>query len=173
MQFMGVECAPAAPAAREELPPHAAPSRYDAATSGEVLVSIPLARFLSREYGRAAREMTPLSLARIRVEPAGPATPVERIVVALESALQRPADIVVRSGDYDFLAVMPDTHAKGAEILAERIKALVEETGAVRVRVGVASAVPQSDGSVDELLADAEHALANTPDEGITDSAIA
>jgi tetratricopeptide (TPR) repeat protein len=126
-----------------------------------VIVSIPLPKFLDREYGRAAREMTSLSIARVRVRTTDPDIAPRRIVAALESTLHRPADIVVQCGTEDYLAILPDTHAKGADVLEKRLRSSVEDLGNARVFVGIASAVPQTEGFATELLAEAEANLAH------------
>jgi tetratricopeptide (TPR) repeat protein len=175
-QFLGIESADATEPSPHGEPVHAstlpkASAAAHAAPYGTI-VQIPLSRFLAREFGRAAREMTPLSIAKIEVIGVDPSTPVEQVQLALEQAFHRPADIVVVIGANALLAVMPDTHAKGATAMAERIRATVAELGRVRARVGFATVVPQTGGSPDDLLAEADLAL-RTSDEGTADTASA
>jgi hypothetical protein len=174
-QFLGVEAT-----VSDRTPPPVqivveAPVATVEPTATDIVIRIPLEKFLAREYGRAAREMTSLSIVKIRVEPLDKLVSFDQIFVALESALHRPADIVVSCGNAEFLAVMPDTHAKGAEVLAERFVSFVEELGNVRARAGVASTVPQSTGSPMDLLAEADSALrvATANDETTVDTASA
>jgi diguanylate cyclase (GGDEF)-like protein len=82
---------------------------------------------------------------------------------AIEMAL-RTEDSVGRWGGEEFLAVLPDTDAEGALVLAERLRAHVAKPGsgsadprdAITVTIGAAS---WQSGGMDDLISRADHAL--------------
>jgi diguanylate cyclase (GGDEF)-like protein len=82
---------------------------------------------------------------------------------AIEMAL-RTEDSVGRWGGEEFLAVLPDTDAEGALVIAERLRAHVAKPGpgsadpreAITVTIGAAS---WASGGMDDLISRADHAL--------------
>jgi diguanylate cyclase (GGDEF)-like protein len=82
---------------------------------------------------------------------------------ALKLAL-RTEDSVGRWGGEEFLAVLPDTDAEGAVVIAERLRAhaakprpgSADPRDAITVTIGVAS---WQSGGMDDLISRADHAL--------------
>ena len=90
---------------------------------------------LQQEASRAARSGTPLSLVLFDVDyfkrfndtyghVEGDAC-LRQVAAALRDSLVRPADLAARYGGEEFVALLPDTDAAGARMVAERIRAAV------------------------------------------------
>jgi diguanylate cyclase (GGDEF)-like protein len=80
----------------------------------------------------------------------------------------RDTDYVARYGGEEFCLVMPDTHIAGAVIAAERVRAAVEELaephaasarGTVTISIGVASVMPTSYETAEDLVRQADEHL--------------
>lgn len=91
---------------------------------------------LEQECKRAARGGVPLGLVMIDVDffqayneangrVAGDAC-LRDIATALARCLRRPADFIARIGDDELVAVLPDTDDRGAQYVAEMMRATVE-----------------------------------------------
>jgi len=91
------------------------------------------------------------------------------VAQAMEETLNRPADLVARYGGEEFIALLVDTEAEGARMLAERMRAGVE---ALRVEhrassvapyltasLGVATVVPRPTLRPEDLVDLADRAL--------------
>ena len=95
----------------------------------------------------------------------------DRILVAVAEALRgrlRPRDLVARFGGEEFVLVLPETDASGAEVVAERIRKKIEasrhEVGgaeplSVTMSFGCATLGPAAFGTAAEVLAAADEAL--------------
>jgi len=80
------------------------------------------------------------------------------VAKALDSALNRASDLVARYGGEEFVAVLPDTDAPGAALVAENLRAAVESLGVphahssagpvVTISLGGATVVPPHAGLV-------------------------
>jgi len=91
------------------------------------------------------------------------------VAQALARHVVRPADLVSRYGGEEFVIVLPDTDEKGAERVAERLRAAVESLalphaaaplGVVTVSVGLVSCGPSRTApAVPDLLRAADQAL--------------
>ena len=92
--------------------------------------------------------------------------------VALEvrSHLSRPGDFAARFGGEEFAVILPQTGAAGADVIQENILRGVRALaiphlatplprGVITVSLGSATAIPQRDGSFEELLGRADRAL--------------
>jgi diguanylate cyclase (GGDEF)-like protein len=99
--------------------------------------------------------------------PAGDAC-LRQVAKALQHALDRADDILVRYGGEEFIALLRDVDAAGALIVGERLRAAVENMraenlsspfGVVTVSIGVASALVDSESSADRLVETADRAL--------------
>jgi diguanylate cyclase (GGDEF)-like protein len=144
--------------------------------------------FLEREWRRAAREGIPLSLITIEVDyfraynerlgkPQGDAC-LRTVADALKKLIHRPGDFLARYGAGKFGVVLGGTDAKGAMVLAEKLRLAVEAltvpnpaspTGSyVSLTLGVASVKPDRDAAWQEieLIATAERALAQAKEAG-------
>ncbi len=93
----------------------------------------------------------------------------DEVLVALAGILQRSVravDFVARYGGEEFVVVLVETTTKAAAQIAERIRALVEshrpeatrEALAITVSIGVTES-HATDGSVEDVLARADHAM--------------
>ena len=111
---------------------------------------------LAREFARARRTAKPLSLLIIDVDwfkrfndhyghPAGDEC-LRVISRCIEATARRPGDAAARYGGEEFALILPETDARGAFIIAEKLKGKVRETalvhaasekGTVTVSIGV------------------------------------
>jgi diguanylate cyclase (GGDEF)-like protein len=92
-----------------------------------------------------------------------------RVAQSMEEALNRPADLVARYGGEEFIALLVDTDPEGARMLAERMRASVEElqidhraSGVgpfLTVSLGVATIVPNPTLRPEDLVDLADRAL--------------
>ena len=97
---------------------------------------------------------------------------LQHVVKAMQGHL-RATDVPARYGGDEFVIMLPDTPARGAQEVAERIRQAVEtapfttETGRVActVSIGVAS-FPQDGRSIEALLARADRALYDAKEAG-------
>lgn len=142
--------------------------------------------FLSREWLRAAREKKAFSVIMIDIDffklyndshghLAGDEC-LKKVAAALRHGLQRPADLLVRYGGEEFMALLPDTSLEGALSVASTIKEAVAAVGLphgcsavsphVTVSIGIASTVPSLDMPVEQLIAAADRALYRAKQEG-------
>ncbi|MBL6750744.1 MAG: sensor domain-containing diguanylate cyclase [Nevskia sp.] len=96
---------------------------------------------------------------------------------AMKQAARRAGDVVARYGGEEFVAVLPNTDAESAAVVAEKIRAAVyglalahparpDSLGIVTVSVGAAIASPARGGSDVELLHRADLALYRAKQEG-------
>jgi diguanylate cyclase (GGDEF)-like protein len=134
---------------------------------------------LGSEWKRSARDKTPLSLVMIDLDcfhafneryghPGGDGC-LRRVTDAMVRCLRRPSDFLGRYGGEEFIAVLPNTDAIGARIVAERLRAGVQALGIphhtsecaamVTISAGFASLEAKADRSVEELVAAADSAL--------------
>ena len=133
---------------------------------------------LAMVWADCRRRREPLALVMVDVDhfklyndtyghPAGDAC-LRSVVEVLRTALHRPSDGVYRYGGEEFALLLANTDARGARYCAERLRALMADRslphplGIVTLSVGVASALPASDGSDDgekRLLDAADAAL--------------
>jgi diguanylate cyclase (GGDEF)-like protein len=146
------------------------------------LTQVPNRRFfnmlLRQEWARAAREVHPLALVLVDVDlfknyndryghPAGDAC-LARVAAGLQGVVRRPGDAVARFGGEEFVILLAHTAAPGAAIVAENLRAAVEEQnlehagspfGRVTISLGVASAIPDRSTAPERLLAAADQSL--------------
>jgi len=134
---------------------------------------------LEREWRRERRARKPLALLMIDVDYfkalndalghlAGDEC-LRQIARTLTRGLHRAGDIVARYGGEEFSVILPETDAKNAAVLAERLRAAIEAMGfahptskvssSVTVSIGVASLVPADQQKPEELIAIADRAL--------------
>ena len=134
---------------------------------------------LRQEWRRAARDEAELSLVFCDIDhfklfndscghQAGDEC-LRRVAQAFEDALNRPADLAARYGGEEFIALLVDTGAEGARLLAERIRQRVEDLAiehraspdgpVLTVSLGVASVVPRAASRPEDLVDLADRAL--------------
>lgn len=141
---------------------------------------------LKREWQRALRDSTPLSLILIDIDyfkvyndtyghQRGDEC-LQQVAQALAKTLSRPADLVARYGGEEFVAVLPGTSPDGAEKMAERFRTAVQTLGIVHngsgagsevtISAGVATIVPTPDDSPESFIERADRALYQAKDCG-------
>ena len=141
---------------------------------------------LAREWKRASRTANPLSLLLLDIDhfkayndslghPAGDDC-LQQVARSLQKAVSRPGDLIARYGGEEFGIILPKTSRAGAESVAERVQQTVAElridhpesptAPILTVSIGVASAVPTSDGDPAGLIAAADEALYAAKDAG-------
>ncbi len=135
---------------------------------------------LRQEWRRAVRDEAPISLLFCDIDyfkrfndtyghQAGDECLV-RVAQAMEETLNRPADLVARYGGEEFIALLVDTDADGARMLAERMRTRIEELrlenrnsdvggGLLTVSLGVATVVPNASLRPEDLVDLADRAL--------------
>jgi diguanylate cyclase (GGDEF)-like protein len=101
---------------------------------------------------------------------------LKRVAGAISSSLQRTTDRAARYGGEEFAAILPDTEAKGAMIVAERIRANVEALGiahkasntssVVTVSLGVTSFSPSRDDTPEIYIQQSDSALYKSKEAG-------
>lgn len=94
---------------------------------------------------------------------------LKAIARTLESVIKRPADVIARYGEEEFIAGLPNTDSDGAVELAEQLRRSVERlriphptctTGdVVTISLGIATVVPRPSGSASQLVSRADQAL--------------
>lgn len=101
---------------------------------------------------------------------------LRRIAQAMVAARRRTLDMVARYGGEEFVCVLADTDLPGAMAVAEGMRSAVTELsiahpdpdvpGMVSISLGVATAIPDTVGSAETLLARADRALYQAKREG-------
>ncbi|HEY9734742.1 MAG TPA: PAS domain-containing protein [Trichocoleus sp.] len=135
--------------------------------------------YLEQEWQRLAREGQPLSLILLDVDyfkiyndfyghQRGDDCLIE-VAQAITRSVKRAADLVARYGGEEFAVILPNTRRVGAIVVAETIQAEIAKlqiahpnstvSSYVTASLGIASAVPGSNGTCDELVAVADAAL--------------
>ena len=157
-------------------------AQLEALSTTDPLTGIPnrrhLFQVLDSEWGRSARHQCPMAVAMIDVDrfkkyndhyghQAGDEC-LRSVARALRDSLRRSGDFVARYGGEEFVIVMPDTDQASALHKATTVCAAIRalnlphaqsEFEWVTVSVGVAAAVPQPDGHINNLLQSADAAL--------------
>ncbi len=94
---------------------------------------------------------------------------LKKVAATLAAVTDRPADLVARYGGEEFIALLPETDASGAMLIAERFRLAVESLQIphptstispwITVSLGFASASPGDTGSAEALLEQADRQL--------------
>ena len=136
-------------------------------------------RLLEAEWKRSARDGTPLSLVMVdldcfhlfneRYGHIGGDRCLRRATDTMVRSLRRPSDYLGRYGGEEFIAVLPNTDAAGAAIVAGRMRAAVEElalphesstcSSVVTMSVGFATCRATLTTTLDTLVSAADRAL--------------
>ncbi len=134
---------------------------------------------LDAEWKRSTRDGTPLSVVILDLDhfhafnetyghPGGDAC-LRRVTAEMVMCLRRPSDYLGRYGGEEFIAVLANTNAAGASIVAERLRNAVEAlaiphaastcSGVVTISVGFATAEAKPDRPPESLIKAADTAL--------------
>ena len=134
---------------------------------------------LQREWGRAQRSGNWLSYIMADIDFFKPYNDhyghlkgddcLKEVAQALQGVLRRPGDFVGRFGGEEFAILSPETPPEGARVLADKVRAVIEQleiphrgspvSDHVSVSVGVTSTKPSATGSVNDLIYTADRAL--------------
>ena len=138
---------------------------------------------LSAEWARSLRNGSSLAIAVVDVDKfkgindayghqVGDACLV-RVAEALAAAARRPSDVVTRYGGDEFVLLLPEVDAAGAERVLENVRAKVERLRldddaslSVTISAGVAAIVPRASESPQELIRRADRALYEAKSSG-------
>jgi diguanylate cyclase (GGDEF)-like protein len=140
---------------------------------------------LAAEARRSERDHTPLSVVMIDLDEfhafnecyghLGGDGCLRRVAGAMVSCLRRPSDFLGRYGGEEFVAILANTDAHGARVVAERLRATVAalaiphdraRPGVVTISVGFATAHPTDTCDAAALLAVADAALLEAKSRG-------
>jgi two-component system chemotaxis family response regulator WspR len=133
---------------------------------------------MQSEWRRGQRDQSPLSLVMVDLDafkayndryghPAGDMV-LKKTAAILTAQLKRPADLAARYGGEEFAILLPDTELAGALDLADACRRHLEglaiehgaaDGGIVTMSLGVASVVPNKDGTAAALIERADKAL--------------
>lgn len=101
---------------------------------------------------------------------------LQAVAQAIQSAVNRPADLAARYGGEEFVVLLPNTHSDGAVQLAETIKTHVQNLRIphsyskvephVTISLGVSSIVPDSTLPPEKLIVAADEALYEAKKQG-------
>ena len=137
--------------------------------------------YLAQVWERAQYDASPISILMVDVDhfkryndhyghPTGDAC-LKRVAEVLQTNLRRPGDMIARYGGEEFIAVLPNTEALDAEVVAERIRVAVaamriahdaapsSSPGVVTVSLGIASCQADFLLKVSALVSAADDAL--------------
>jgi diguanylate cyclase (GGDEF)-like protein len=140
---------------------------------------------LKMEWRRSTRSQSPLSLLMADIDgfksyndalghQAGDHS-LKKVASVLDECVGRAGDIVARYGGEEFAVLLPDTDAEGASVLAERIRAAVEERnvwhpastrGRLTISVGAATMTGHEEGDASVLVKAADEALYRAKADG-------
>lgn len=140
---------------------------------------------LTMEWRRSARTQSPLSLLMADIDgfkafndalghQAGDEA-LKKVAAVIDFSVMRAGDVVARYGGEEFAVLLPDTDARGAQALAERIRMAVEERniwhpatprGRLTVSIGVATMTGRDDGEPSALVKAADGALYHAKRDG-------
>jgi diguanylate cyclase (GGDEF)-like protein len=101
---------------------------------------------------------------------------LHQVADAIRRTLKRPADLVARFGDEEFMLLLPKTDAGGAIHVARAIQLDLQNLGLVHgqsaisnhitLSIGVASTIPTLDSTPDVLVTASENAIAEAKEQG-------
>ena len=135
--------------------------------------------YLTKAWQILARERLPLSLLMCDVDffkryndskghQAGDEC-LQQVAQAMKHTVKRPADLVARYGGEEFVIVLPNTHAEGALIVAQKIQKSIADLALIHPKstisqyitlsIGVSSTVPSQQSRPEALITAADQAL--------------
>ena len=127
---------------------------------------------LDRDWGRAIRETSPISLLAIGIdgfeaygEAEGDAL-LRSAAEAFRQALRRSADFVARRAGGEFAILLPSTDEDGARDIAERVRAGIRKAAGATVSIGITSERPIIDTPPEEFVSKTDKALNAAKESG-------
>ena len=142
-----------------------------------------LDQVLAQEWARAQRSGKPLSLLMIDADhfkafndrhghPVGDQA-LRQLAQVIDASIRRPGDMAARYGGEEFAVVLPETDEQGALILAQKIRTAMAAQApfkgdrlAITVSIGASTLSPPAEGTVEQLLREADQALYLAKDRG-------
>lgn len=141
---------------------------------------------LDAEWRRSARERSSIACVMVDLDcfhayneqygHLGGDACLQRVTEAMVACLRRPSDFLGRYGGEEFIAVLPNTDAAGAKIVAERLRSAVETLGVphaasacarvVTITAGFAAVKAHGEPSLDKLILAADAALLHAKTSG-------
>ncbi len=142
--------------------------------------------YLAREWQRHLREQQPLALILMDIDyfkryndryghQRGDDCLIQ-VAQAIAKIPKRPTDLVARYGGEEFVAILPNTNAEGALIVAESIRMAIaaiaiphpksEVNPYLTLSLGVTSLIPSLDMRLEDLIANADRALYLAKNQG-------
>jgi diguanylate cyclase (GGDEF)-like protein len=101
---------------------------------------------------------------------------LKQIATILQKSIRRPADFIARYGGEEFTIILPETHLKGAVIVAENIRQRIESLRInidsyttfykLTVSIGVGTVIPMRNMSSEVFLQAVYRALQEAKREG-------
>ena len=98
------------------------------------------------------------------------------VTSTLKETLKRPGDLLARYGGEEFCVVLPNTDEAGADVIAEELRASIENEGIVHINslcaycvtvsLGVVTRCPEQDETPDDMIFVADRALYRSKHEG-------
>lgn len=132
---------------------------------------------LSGEWRRAVRNRTPLAVLMVDVDNFKAANDryghitgdavLRSVAKVIAQTIRRPGDVAARWGGDEFVVVLPDTSAEGAQLLAERMRERATEINVgvklrplnVTVTIGIGCGRPTRTSDPEDLVTAADRAL--------------
>ena len=134
---------------------------------------------MTAEWGRLAREQSPLSLILCDIDYFKPYNDtyghqsgdrcLQQVAEAISRVIKRPADLVARYGGEEFAIVLPNTPLKGAVFLAQQVRWRIQALKIPHIAspidlyltlsLGVSCCIPQGNLDFGELVSAADRGL--------------
>jgi len=150
-------------------------------------------KFLSREWLREQRSQQPFSVIMMDIDHFKKYNDcyghlegdicLQKVSLALQSALCRAGDLLARYGGEEFVAILPHTDTLGAAELAAAFHSHVRDlaiphkdspvTSIVTISIGIVSVIPSQDLSPSQVISMADKALYRAKQAGRNQSVIA
>lgn len=141
---------------------------------------------LAAEWRRALRSGAPLSMLLIDIDHfkqfndslghMGGDKCLSAVARTIAESLQRSGDVAARYGGEEFVVILPDTDNEGAAMVAEKIRANVEERAirhptskvspVVTASIGVSTLYPRAYDRIDKIVLQADTALYQAKERG-------
>lgn len=130
-----------------------------------------------REWGRSSRESQPLSIIMIDIDSfktyndnyghlAGDDC-LRLVAKILMSNLLRPVDMVARYGGEEFVVLLPNTSIDGAKLVAERLRASIENENMLHEFSPIGKCITISAGCAEKALGQSPNQLVDVADKNL------